>query len=69
MYRSHKKFSISWLRTMISGLINLSQGLLILCSLGLISPMWDIIYVSHCSIKDMKKHIEDEKKVLTIKNK
>jgi len=59
MYRSHSNFFVSWFRTMINGFIFLFQGLIILLSLGYFSPHWDINYVFHCSIKDMKRRINN----------
>lgn len=56
MYRSHKSKKVSWFRTMVNGFIYLSQGFLILITLGWISPHWDIDYMLYCSKKNIDKN-------------
>lgn len=54
MYKSHPNSVISWWRTMVNGFIYLTMGLVIICTLGIVTVNWDMKYMAHCAKKDIK---------------
>lgn len=61
MYRSHPNFYVSWLRSFISSVLALTEGIVGTVSLGFITLDLETEYLFHCVKKDTKKRIERKK--------